>query len=222
MISDAHLDGLADPNQARLVTLLDELDVRDVFLLGDIFQWWWGRRDAAYQAHLPLMDAIGRLQARDVGVHFVPGNHDFGAADFFTELGVVVSSRVDVELSGQRFVLMHGDEADDSLGYALTRRVLRGPEYRLAMRLLGPERAQRIGLGLAGASYVGEPNASLVAAQKELAQELLSDADVVVLGHSHAPGVHTLEGGTYVNLGDFLHHHTWLAVTDDGPELRTA
>lgn len=217
MISDAHVQGPDDPNLARLTAFVRELDA-ELYLLGDIFQWWWGRRDAAFEAHRPLVDAIeshGR-------VHFVPGNHDFAAAAFFEDIGVRVAPRIDVRFGDRRFTLLHGDEADSSLGYAFTKAALRGPVYRAAMRLAGPARAQRIGLRLAGASYVGEPNQGLVEAQIALADDLLQHADVVVMGHSHAPGVHDRPAGTYVNLGDFLHHHTWLAVTQDGLELRTA
>ncbi|HJN75374.1 MAG TPA: UDP-2,3-diacylglucosamine diphosphatase [Myxococcota bacterium] len=222
MISDAHLNGLDDPNQGRLTALLDSFDAPQVFLLGDLFQWWWGGRDLAFAEHRPVMDALARLQGRGAAVHFVPGNHDFGAAPLFRELGIVVSDRIEVELGGRRFVLIHGDEADRTLGYRLTRRLLRGPAYAGLMRLVGPARAQRIGLGLAGASYVGEPNASLIEAQVALAVEELGAADVVVMGHSHAPDVRALPGGTYVNLGDFLHQHTWLSVGEDGLELRRA
>ncbi len=46
MLSDAHIRGLDDPNQHQLVEWLDQLDASRLFLLGDIFGFWWGFPDA--------------------------------------------------------------------------------------------------------------------------------------------------------------------------------
>ncbi|MCP4804851.1 MAG: UDP-2,3-diacylglucosamine diphosphatase [Proteobacteria bacterium] len=222
MISDAHLTGRDDPNQARLAALLDSLETPRLFLLGDIFQFWWSFRGHAEAEYAPVLEALDRVQQRGTRVTYVPGNHDF-ALRHFEERGVVVSSHVRCLLGGRRFRLLHGDEADASAGYALTRAVLRGSVFAGVMRLAGPTRGRQLGMALAGGSrqHVA-PSAPLVAAQEALASQLLESSDVVVMGHSHAPGVHHLTGGTYVNLGDFVEHHTWLAVTEDGLELRSA
>ena len=129
--------------------------------------------------------------------------------------------RVEVHLGDADYVLVHGDEADSSLGYWITRKVLRGAAFAGLMRAVGPVGARRIGLGLAGASREhGDPR-SLVAAQKAWAtQEIEAGAEVVVVGHSHAPTLEPLAGGTFVNLGDFARDGTWLSVGADGPELR--
>jgi UDP-2,3-diacylglucosamine hydrolase len=223
MISDAHLQGLDDPNQHLLVELLDRLDCPRVYLLGDLFHFWWGFPDVVYGDFVPVLAALHRLRRRGTELSYVPGNHDFELGPFFQRLDVHVASRLEPVLGGRRFVLLHGDEADESVGYKLTRSTLRGGAFSRLMHRLGPRRAQRLGHKLAGGSRdygASEPSDKLVSAQLRLAERELRQADVVVMGHSHAPGVHHLEGGTYVNLGDFVQHHTWLAVTESGLELR--
>jgi len=223
MISDAHLQGLNDPAQAGLVALLDELQADHLYLLGDLFHFWWGFRGAVFSEFVPALAALHRVTQRGIPITYVPGNHDFALGPFFTEsLGVTVSARVDVTLGGQRFLMVHGDEADTSLSYAVTRAVLRGPAFAALMRLAGPAGSRRIGLKLAGASrdHGGDPT-PLVEAQKAwAAPHLKGGVDVVVVGHSHKPGITPLEGGRFVNLGDFHHHRTWLAVDGDGIALR--
>ena len=221
MISDAHLTGRDDPNQARLVELLDGLDTQRLFLLGDVFHFWWSHRGHREPAYGPVLDALDRHLERGTRVTYVPGNHDF-ALRHFEDRGVRVTSQVRCLLGGQRYHLLHGDEADTSAGYAATRALLRGPAFAVAMRAARPGLARRIGLALAGASHSDTPDAGLVQAQVALADRLLATSEVVVMGHSHAPGVHERPEGTYVNLGDFVQHHTWLAVTQDGPQLRSA
>lgn len=223
MISDAHLRGLRDPVQRRLVDLLDGLEAERLYILGDLFHFWWGFGDAVFSEFVPVLAALERLSRRGVAITYVPGNHDFALGPFFTrDLGVAVRSRVALRLGGERYLLVHGDEADRSPGYALTRWLLRGPAFAALMRASGPTRARRIGLRLAGSSRGhGGDSGPLVQAQKAWAIPYLQGGfDNVVMGHSHSPQIESLAGGRFINLGDFHSSGTWLAVTEEGPELR--
>ncbi|MBL0061429.1 MAG: hypothetical protein IPP40_08080 [bacterium] len=41
------------------------------------------------------------------------------------------------------------------------------------------------------------------------AEILKGDSDGVVLGHAHRPMELVLDGGTYINLGDWIYHYTY-------------
>ncbi len=222
MLSDAHLQGLDDPGQVAVVRLLDGLKTERVFVLGDLFHFWWGFRGVVYAEFVPTLDALRRLVARGVDVAFVPGNHDFAIGPHFEALGVRVVSELDVTLAGRRFYCAHGDEADDGWGYRLTRSVLRGRAFGAFMAAAGPSGARRIGHALAGASRDLPPSPDLVARQQAWGQSILRQGfDVVVCGHTHAPELTDSAHGTFVNLGGFAEDRTWLAVTQDGAlELR--
>jgi predicted phosphodiesterase len=59
-------------------------------------------------------------------------------------------------------------------------------------------------------------NSRLIVAQEEWATARhQGGVDVVVLGHSHAPGISRLESGTLVNLGDFVVAHTYLEIDSE-------
>jgi len=222
MISDAHLQGIDDPAQHRMVAFFDGLEVDHLYILGDIFHWWWGFREAVFSEYVPILAAMHRLRRRGVAITFVPGNHDFAVGPFFDEIGVTVSTRVDVALGGDRYVLVHGDEADDAWGYWLLKTILRGRAFAAVMRAVGPAGARRIGHEICGASreHASDPR-PLVAAQKAWAvRQIGAGADVVVVGHSHAPTIEPLAGGTFINLGDFARDGTWLAIGEGPPELR--
>ncbi len=224
MLSDAHLTGPDDPVQDQVIAWLDGLSAPHCYLLGDLFHFWWAFDGAVLEEYRPVLDALARLRARGVALTVLRGNHDFRLGPFFTEtLGAVVADEVTVALGGRSYLLVHGDQPDASWGYRVARGVLRSSAFDRVMRALGPDGARRIGRALAGTSrhYGDEPKALLQAQQVWAAERLAGDTDVVVMGHSHVLGTWDLPGGQLINLGDFARDRTWLAVTEDGPELRT-
>jgi len=215
MLSDAHLSGLDDPNQHHLVAWLDEIEAPRLFLLGDIFGFWWGFSEVVYGDFVPVLAALERLRRRGVQVDWVRGNHDFAMGSFVEDrLGIGVHDQLEVCLGGKRYLLDHGDRADRRLGYRISRGVLRSGMFAGAMRLLGPGYARRLGLALAGASHANmRPAGDLLEDQHRWASEhLRSGFDVVVLGHSHHPSLQATPDGVVVNLGDFVSHYSWLEV----------
>lgn len=222
MVSDAHATGLDDPSQQSLVQWLDGVRADRLVLLGDLFHHWWGFPDVVWGPYVPLCAALLGVRARGVPITFVPGNHDFAVGSFLRErVGVEVRGPHLRELDGVRFLLAHGDEADRRWQYRLTRALLRGRGMAATMRLLGPRRGHRLLQSLAGASrrHGGDPT-PLVQAQRRWAEQRLGgEADVVVMGHLHTPMVVHGPRGTFVNMGDWLEHQTWLEVVDGRPRL---
>ena len=215
LLSDAHLSGPDDPNQRLFIAFLEGLDADRVCLLGDIFQHWWHFGDRPFSAYAPVVDALRRFS-----LTFVPGNHDFAAASFFREeLGAEVANVVHETWDGLRVHLAHGDEVDRSLGYRALSAILRGRPFAAMIDAMGPERAWRF-LGRISSPPSGTPDPALCVAQEALARSLLAEADLVVFGHTHAPGLHRWPEGIYVNLGDWVRHHTWLLVEDGVPSLQ--
>lgn len=223
MLSDAHLMGPDDPVQDQVVGWLDGLDVGHCYLLGDLFHFWWAFDQGVLPEFEPVVAALARLRARGVPLTVLRGNHDFRLGPVFHDtLGATVADEVVVELGGRRFLLVHGDQPDRSLGYRLTRTVLRSGPFDRLMRGLGPDGGRRLGHRLAGASrhYGATPTRLLEAQTTWAGERLRGDVDVVVMGHSHVLGRWTLPGGELINLGDLARDQTWLAVGPAGPELR--
>lgn len=219
LLSDAHLRGPDDPNQARLLAFLDALRADRLYLLGDIFQCWWHFGARPFDAYAPVVDAL----RRGPPISFVPGNHDFHAARFFRdELGAEVSATIDVSWDGVRAHLSHGDEVDASIGYALASAVLRGGAFAALVDALGHDRAWRFLRRVSGEPH-GTPSSRLVDAQRRDADRLLSNGyELVVRGHTHAPELSALGHGHFANLGDWVSHHTYLLVEDGRVRLERA
>jgi UDP-2,3-diacylglucosamine hydrolase len=173
--------------------------------------------------YVPICSALLRVQAAGIRIRFIPGNHDFAAGDFFEDtLGAVISGPLSLTLAGHRFYLAHGDEADTSARYQLTRALLRGSMFAGLMRLLGPTYGMALLRRLAGSSrdHMGDQQ-PLLEAQRAWARPHLSEgAQYVVMGHVHSPGMVELPEGTVVHLGDWVSHFTFLLIEESRVALR--
>lgn len=213
--SDLHLRGPEDPGQARFCAWLDHAEVDRICLVGDIFDHWWHFGARPFAAYAPVVD---RLRGRSLA--FLPGNHDFHAASFFSdELGATVGGELRERWDGREVDLLHGDHVDMSAGYRVTARVLRGPAFAAVVDRLGPERAWAFLRRLAGEPG-GTPSPRLVAAQiADARRRIAGGVDLVVMGHTHAAGIHGIGRGAFINLGDGLVHQTYVVVDRGLPTM---
>lgn len=213
LISDVHLRGLDDPLQEELVALLHAEPWARVFILGDLFHFWWGHDGQVSAQFVPVLAALRALVTHGVPVYFMPGNHDFAVGEGMVKLGFQVAESFRVELAGHTCLLTHGDQADASLGYRAAATVLRSTAFAVVMRVLGATRGAKLGSFLA-ADHEGGGNERVLEAQKSWADGHLAEGlDVVVCGHSHAPGLHQRGQGALFNLGDLAHSRSF-AVAD--------
>ncbi|MDT8324173.1 MAG: UDP-2,3-diacylglucosamine diphosphatase [Bacteroidota bacterium] len=226
-ISDVHL-GVGDAEaEARKLTLLLALLTRiresggSLFIVGDLFDFWYEYRAVVPRGYHRLYTALEELASSGVRVTYLAGNHDFAIGTFFSEdLGItVLRDDVTFEAGNTRFYVYHGDGlAPKDGGYRALKRVLRSPIAQWGFRLLHPD----LGFGLArrfshtsrgytsGRDY-GEKDGMRMEARRRFAQ----GTDIVVMGHRHVPRREEIDGGIYVNLGDWIHHFTY-AVFRDG------
>src|SRR6185436_12386705 len=141
-VSDLHLRGDDPAGVARAVDFVAHvrrLGTDALFLLGDVYLAWMGRRSLEDEGLRPFAGALATASAGCVRVVLVHGNHDFMLGhDVERALGVEVApSGLEVDLGGQRAQLVHGDvfcTADRS--YHRLHAVLRAPAARRALEAL--------------------------------------------------------------------------------------
>ncbi|MFT7519352.1 MAG: UDP-2,3-diacylglucosamine hydrolase [Kiritimatiellia bacterium] len=223
LLSDAHVRSLDDPSQRDLVRFLREWPTDEVVFVGDLVDVWWGWRRAVFIHTLPLMGALLDLRDRGVRVTWVRGNHDFEPGSAVREeLGVHVVSRWSRSTEYARVLASHGD-VPTTRRQALLDRALHSKVTRVAARLAGPDLTWTLidRASAASRSRHTADKSQLLAAQAAWADvELADGADVVCLGHSHAPGVERRPGGgTLVNLGDWVQHRSFAVVDDTNVTL---
>ena len=111
----------------------------ELFLLGDIFDFWYEKSGAVPERHIPWLASMRELADAGVSVHWFPGNHDFLAGPALARAGglQVEAELLRREIQGHSFVLHHGDGLDpQEKNYLLLKRVLRNPLLQFLFRCL--------------------------------------------------------------------------------------
>jgi UDP-2,3-diacylglucosamine hydrolase len=224
-LADAHLRAPDDPPYRRLLAFLAEQrgQLRTLYLLGDIFDFWLGFRHTVYAPYVPLLAALRELRQAGTDLVYVEGNHDFHMGPYFTgELGCrVLPDGGEVEIDGVRVYLAHGDLVNGAdRGYRRLRRLLRSSLVRNLAQVVHPDWTWGIYRWLEDRSSAGKP----AKIERRLPLELLrlhaaghfaTGCQAVVTGHFHIPHHETTAAGTLLSLGGWLEHSAY-AVWEDG------
>ncbi|MBQ8704365.1 MAG: UDP-2,3-diacylglucosamine diphosphatase [Bacteroidales bacterium] len=236
-ISDAHLGSGKDSRQ-REVELCRFLDgIKDrckaLFLLGDIFDFWFSYRHLVPRGHTRLLGKLAALGDLGVQIHFFIGNHDMWLFDYLEqECGAVMHNDPEVmEMDGRRFLIGHGDgQGHLDRNYNTLRRIFRsrlnqrlfallpsGWTFPIARRWSDSNKARHARQDTA--HYLGDEREGIVLYCKERLQK--EHLDYCVFGHRHTPLVMSLaDGCTYVNTGDWLTHRNYAVYSPDDHTLR--
>ena len=232
-ISDIHL-GLGPreverKKEDRLLSFLraSMAEAQALFILGDLFDFWFEYRTVIPRGYHRTFCAIEEWTSAGIPVHYLVGNHDCWMLDFFPkELGVrTYAAPFDVVVDGVKIHLHHGDGlADNDFGYRLIKPVLRNRLSTALYRWLHPDigvwiarRSSRSSREFTSTKSYGEETGMV-----RYAQKIIRDGtDVVVMGHRHRPQVKQLDGGIYVNLGDWITYNSYGRLQDGDMTLLT-
>ncbi|MBR1633112.1 MAG: metallophosphoesterase [Bacteroidales bacterium] len=152
-VADIHLGLDAnDPaaREERFVQWLRDIntpETKAVWLLGDIWDFWYEYRDVMPREAFRAAAQISNLLDAGIEVNYIPGNHDIWLYSFWQKLGVrVVVQPQAVELGGRRFLLGHGDGLGGAaFGYRLMLRIFHSRVCQVLFNQLHPWIAFRFG-----------------------------------------------------------------------------
>lgn len=130
-ISDCHLGAsyIANPKEhERIVVdwlLSIEPKAKELYLLGDIIDYWFEYRHVVPRGYTRFFGALARLSDAGVKITWMRGNHDIWLFDYLAnEIGLNVADGViERTIDGKKFVMSHGDGVGR---LPLTFRILRG------------------------------------------------------------------------------------------------
>ncbi|MDQ5985146.1 MAG: UDP-2,3-diacylglucosamine hydrolase [Syntrophus sp. SKADARSKE-3] len=205
------------------------LPVTDLFLVGDIFDFWFSRKGRIYPDFGELIARLRDLKAQGVAVHLCEGNHDFFLKEYFNDMlkMTVYEDIAVIERDGRRLFVAHGDLIDQTnVQYLRLRKFLRSPFIYYLQRILPLTLLWGIARWSSSMSkeIMGGAEDKIARAMGRFAQDRFIDGyDAVILGHCHRPGLEetTIDGKPriFVTLGDWLRHHTYLYYNEGRFEL---
>ena len=229
-VSDVHL-GLQvhDPEERerRFAGFLRSLpeDTQALYLLGDIWDFWYEYRDVVPKGYLRVLSALQDLMDRGVKVFFFEGNHDIWTYSYFEELGMVKLTQPHlVEIDGKTLCLGHGDGLGPvPAGYRFLRGVFHSRVTQFLFSMLHPWIAFRFGNGWSKNNRLAHDREYVFRGEDEplykFAVEFASrnKVDYFIFGHYHADVQMTLPSGAQFHvLKDWMHSSTYLCLDGTG------
>jgi UDP-2,3-diacylglucosamine hydrolase len=221
-VSDVHagleLAGQSGGSSAeRFTAWLDAVaaDADAIYLLGDIFDFWFEYRTFVPLGYELLLDKFRELTDRGVELHFFHGNHDRWTLDHLVRAcSLILHPRgFATEIHGQKVYMEHGDRQSirgwgkRSIQWIFRSRLAQA----LARRLIVPQRMQALGTDWSRSNrakhthlyrFEGAGEGVARFARKRLRRH---PVDLFVFGHLHAPTVYRLpEGPMLYILGDWI------------------
>lgn len=227
--SDTHFGAGTREDQerrvARFTRWLDGIAAGEqLYLLGDIFDFWLDYPGFMPKQHLEVLYGLRRLQDRGGRIAFVGGNHDVWCADYLEDsLGIpALPNGSVVEHQGLRLRLDHGDGLlSGDRFYGVYRWAVRHPVLVFLAKSIHPELLHRF------ADWLSRTSRSKDHSTAEEIVELVrrygrshdhGDVDHLVIGHIHQPHQERFGGWVFNCLGDWVVHDSYGLL--EGGELR--
>jgi UDP-2,3-diacylglucosamine pyrophosphatase LpxH len=227
-LSDIHLGTRACQAQ-RLLELLREYDSENLFLIGDIVDFWAMKRGVFWStSHNTVVQKILKRARHDTRVVLIPGNHDEALRE---HIGIsfghirLVHDHIHTAADGKRYLLTHGDDFDQVTKYHRWAAVLGDKAYAFAVRLnaIVSWIRRRLGIGgywsLAGyAKRKVKSAVSFIFDFEECVARYVKEREVdgVICGHIHVAAIKEIGGIRYINCGDWVDSCTAVLEHGDG------
>jgi UDP-2,3-diacylglucosamine hydrolase len=234
--SDFHL-GIPDHERSlirekKIVRWLDSIkhDAEEIYLVGDIFDFWWEYKHVVPKGYTRLLGKIAELTDSGIKMNFFTGNHDLWMKDYFTkELNVTVyHDPITRTYNDTVFFIGHGDGLGPGdkkykfLKAIFTSKICQWLYARLHPNLgFAIARAasvkSRVATGASDEIFLGEEKEWLYLFSKGYIKT--HKIDYFIFGHRHLTLDMPLEGekSRYINLGQWLSSSNYAVF--DGKEL---
>ena len=220
--------------EKKIVAWLDMIkqDAEEIYLLGDVFDFWFEYKHAIPKGFVRLQGKIAELTDSGIKVHWFLGNHDMWIFDYIPkELGVELhQSEIEKTYNGQLFYIGHGDGlGPGDKGYKFIKKVFRSKISQWFFARLHPNfgiglanfwsRKSRKYTGDADAKFYGEDKEMLIQYCKQKVQE--KPYNFFVFGHRHYPLDFKInEQSRYINTGDWITYFTYAVFDGKIMELK--
>ncbi len=236
--SDFHLGvdagSTSSEREKLIVQWLEEIrhDASEIFLVGDIFDFWFEYRTVIPKGFTRLIGKLGELRDQGIPITFFTGNHDMWMFDYFQEeLGIpILRHPIERVFNGKKFFIGHGDGlGPGDHGYKFIKKVFANRLCQIAFSWIHPS----IGISIAqfwsrksrdsnreATTFLGPQKEWLVQyCERKLKTE---SYDYFIFGHRHLPIDFTLsnESSRYINLGEWMNYNSYAKF--DGQSLQLA
>ena len=223
--SDFHL-GIPDfesslEREKKIVRWLSSIenDAAKIFLVGDLFDFWFEYKYVVPRGYVRLLGKIAELKDKGIDIHVFTGNHDLWMYGYFEEeLKVPVHhDSIQFEFGGKKFFVGHGDGiGPGDNGFKFMKRIFKSKAAQVLYGMLHPYIAFKVARFFSHNSRRANEEEAFLGDDKEwqiiYAKEVLQKehVDYFLFGHRHIVLDKPIaENTTFINLGDWIIHFTY-------------
>ena len=229
--------------EKQIVAWLESIegDCEELFLLGDVFDFWFEYKTVVPRGFVRLLGKLAEISDHGIPVHYFTGNHDMWTFDYLVkELNVKLYRQpIEKTYNGKSFFIGHGDGlGPGDHGYKFIKKVFASKVCQWLFARLHPNfgvglanyfsSKSRIATGTVDEKYLGDEKEWLVIHSKELLAK--KQYDFLIFGHRHLPldidltPSNSESSGTknsrYINLGDWVRYNSYAVFDGENLELK--
>ncbi len=214
--SDVHL-GMTDKKQEiikleKIYSLFDliKADADKVYILGDLFDFWFEYKHAIPKEHLQVVFKLAAMIENGIEIHYISGNHDFWLGDFLAnEVGIKIHRDFYETIeNGKKLFMIHGDGlSPGDWKYRILRRILRNKVNIWLYQKIPCDIGITFAKFVSGSSALhseGSINRFVKDYEIYAEEKLKGGYDAVLICHTHYPQRFEYDGGIYLNTGDMI------------------
>ncbi|MFC5192520.1 UDP-2,3-diacylglucosamine diphosphatase [Algoriphagus aquatilis] len=237
--SDFHLGApshqASKAREKRIIRWLDQIseEAAAVFLVGDIFDFWFEYAEVIPKGFIPFISKISQLRDRGIPVLFFTGNHDLWMKDYFTvELGIPVYTHpIEITVEGKKILVGHGDGlGPGDQTYKILKKLFTNPFAKWLFKWLHPDLGIRLAKAWSGHSRItnSSKNENHFLGEDEWLWQYCKEVekrvhhDYYIFGHRHLPlELEVGKNATYFNLGEWVSQNTYLEFDGNTAKLKS-
>ncbi|MBJ7312926.1 UDP-2,3-diacylglucosamine diphosphatase [Rugamonas sp. CCM 8940] len=233
-ISDLHLQASHHHTTEAFLRFLQQqaMRARELYLLGDLFEYWAGDDDLDAPYHQAIVQALRQVSDAGVKLYWIAGNRDFlVGAPLAAAAGMTLLPEIHVAtIGGLRVALLHGDaQCTEDVNYMAFRAQVRQPAWQAQFLAMPLAQRKAIIAGMRENSRKDQGNKSyeIMDVTPQAIAEVFAQtgSDVMIHGHTHRPALHRVGATRRYVLPDWEPDATpprggWIAIDASGAVSR--
>lgn len=231
-VSDTHFTyhTISAGERKKRALFLDFLEhisgARRLYLVGDTFDFWFEYRSVIPRYYGDVLHGLYALRRSGTEIYITGGNHDHWFGSYLPDtLGVtILPPRSTHRLQGKTVVVTHGDTLlSGDYAYKILKTLIRSRPVIELSRLVHPDILYPF------ARWFSQSSKRLNERKTERYARIMCrrapddffrwNNDIFIMGHIHYPLIERYGDRTFVILGDWLSHFSYLKLEGGEPEL---
>jgi len=199
-----------------------------LIIAGDLFDVWYEYKLVIPKPYFHILCRLSSIEKLGIKIIYLVGNHDFKFKNFFDKYihAQIFYDDYQLNLNNEKYFFSHGDEyTSNDMRYHILKSILRNKLVNKVFGLFHPDIGLKFGRWMSRSSKnKQDPPDKLKKLEKGMIDfakmKIHQGYNYIIMGHIHNPKIIELKKGKYINLGDWIVHHSYLIIDKKGPQLK--